>query len=78
MLILTRKKGEAISVGREIKIKVLEVANDRVTIGIDAPTNVKILRTELYEEIIDENRQAVSNLQIPEDLFNIKKTIDKT
>jgi carbon storage regulator len=70
MLILTRKKGEGISVGREIKIKVLEVANDRVTLGIDAPTNVKILRTELYEEIIDENRQALHFFQqIPEILF---------
>ncbi|NLC62815.1 MAG: carbon storage regulator CsrA [Thermoanaerobacterales bacterium] len=69
MLILSRKKGEAISVGRDIDIKILEVSNDRVVLGIDAPVSVKILRTELYEEIINENRQAIGQYhQIPEGL----------
>ncbi|MGI6485473.1 MAG: carbon storage regulator CsrA [Tepidanaerobacteraceae bacterium] len=69
MLILSRKKGEAISVGRDIDIKILEVSNDRVVLGIDAPVSVKILRTELYEEIINENRQAIGQFhQIPEGL----------
>jgi len=58
MLILSRKKGEAISIGKDIVIRVVGIEGDNVKLGIDAPKNMKILRTELYEEIIDENREA--------------------
>ncbi|MDN5331224.1 MAG: carbon storage regulator [Tepidanaerobacteraceae bacterium] len=60
MLILSRKTGQSISIGRDITIKILLIEGDRVQIGITAPRNMKVLRTELYEEIVDENRQAVN------------------
>jgi len=45
VLVLTRKPGQSIKVG-EVVIKVLNVSGNRVKIGIDAPSEVRISRTE--------------------------------
>ena len=47
MLVLTRKTGEAITIGDDIHICVLEVDGNRTRIGIDAPRSVPVMRTEL-------------------------------
>jgi len=47
MLVLTRKMGEEIVIGDNIKLVVNRIAGNRVTIGIDAPGCVAILRGEL-------------------------------
>ncbi len=59
MLVLTRKAGEGIVIGDDITIKVIEMKGGGVRIGIDAPKNRKIYRQEVYDRIIQENRQAV-------------------
>ena len=55
MLVLTRKSGEAINVGDEITVTVLEIRGNQVRLGIQAPLDVAIHRTELYEKIKIEN-----------------------
>ena len=55
MLVLTRKSGEAINVGDDITVTVLEVRGSQVRLGIQAPLNVIIHRKELYEKIRSEN-----------------------
>ncbi len=52
MLVLTRKPREEIRIGDGIKITVLRVKGQSVRIGIEAPNDVRIIRTEL--EIVDE------------------------
>lgn len=47
MLSLTRKIGEKLHVGNDITIEVRRVTGNRVTLSIDAPRNVCILRSEL-------------------------------
>jgi carbon storage regulator len=47
MLVLTRKIGEAIRVGDEVTIEVLEVRGGRVRLGITAPSDVGVHRSEL-------------------------------
>lgn len=47
MLVLTRKMGEEIVIGDNIKLVVSRIAGNRVTLGINAPGNVTILRGEL-------------------------------
>ena len=47
MLILSRKVGERIVIGNDITVVVNRVAGDRVTLGLEAPANVHILRGEL-------------------------------
>ncbi|MCL2539706.1 MAG: carbon storage regulator CsrA [Oscillospiraceae bacterium] len=49
MLVLTRKPGESFFIGDEVKITVQSIRGDGVRIAIDAPREVKILRSELKE-----------------------------
>lgn len=63
MLILTRKAGESILIGDNLEIKVLEIYDGRIKIGIDAPRDVKVLRKEVLatiDENIEASRQQVS------------------
>ncbi len=58
MLILTRKSGESITIGDDVKITVVEVKGKQVRIGIDAPRSYMIHREEVYLNIQEENRRA--------------------
>ena len=58
MLILNRRPGESIAIGEQILVTVVEVSGDRVKIGIEAPQRIVILRQELCEAVIEENRAA--------------------
>jgi carbon storage regulator len=49
VLVLSRKIGERIHVGDDIIIEVRRVAGNRVTLAVDAPPDVRILRSELQE-----------------------------
>ena len=59
MLVLTRKPGETITIGDDIKIYVQEIRGNQVKIGIKAPSNVAVHREEVYIRIQDENLDAV-------------------
>jgi carbon storage regulator CsrA len=50
MLVLTRRQGESIKIGEDIRITVLQSLGRKVRIGIEAPDNVKIVRNELGPE----------------------------
>lgn len=60
MLILTRKIEEKIRIGDGIEIKVLEIRNNQVKLGITAPPNTSILRDEVYARIQEQNRLAAN------------------
>jgi carbon storage regulator len=47
MLVLSRKIGERLVIGDNITVVVSRVAGNRVTLGIEAPTDVRIIRGEL-------------------------------
>jgi carbon storage regulator len=58
MLVLTRKLGENIRIGDDVKVYVLEVRSGQVKLGIDAPQGVDIHREEIYARIERERRKA--------------------
>jgi carbon storage regulator len=58
MLILTRKIGESITIGDQIRIYVIDVKGRQVRLGIEAPTETTVHRSEVYEKVIEENRLA--------------------
>jgi len=58
MLVLTRKSGEGIIIGDDIKITVVELKGGGVRIGIDAPREMKIHRQEVFDRIKQENKEA--------------------
>ena len=80
MLIISRKKNEGVSVNGNIDITIVDIQGDKVRIGIEAPSEVKIVRNELLEtENI--NREAaqskvkpdVKKLKAIEDILKNKK-----
>lgn len=54
MLVLSRKAGESIDVGDDVKVTVISVKGRRVRLGIEAPGDVRILRTEVDVILDDE------------------------
>ena len=58
MLVLIRRRGEAIVVGDDVKIVVLEVNGDQVRLGVEAPRAVTVHREEVYQEILAQNERA--------------------
>ncbi len=58
MLILSRKAEESIIINDDIEIKIVNIEDNKVKVGIKAPKDVKIYRSEVYEEILKENKSA--------------------
>ncbi len=58
MLILTRKLGESITIGDDIRVTILECQNKQVKLGIIAPKDIKVHREEIFEKIQEENKKA--------------------
>ena len=54
MLVLTRKLGQSITIGDDIEVKVIAVHGKFVRLGIEAPSEVPVYRTEIYLEIHQE------------------------
>jgi carbon storage regulator len=59
MLVLSRRESERIRLGDSIVVTVVKVAGDRVRLGIEAPSDVLVLRDEL------ERRAAVKPILLP-------------
>jgi carbon storage regulator len=57
MLVLTRKDKQSIMIGDDIKVMVLSNDGTKVRLGIQAPSNVSIHRTEIYLEIQAQGRE---------------------
>jgi carbon storage regulator len=61
MLVLTRKPNQSIMIGDDIEVSVLSVVGEKVRIGIHAPHDIPVFRTEIYVEIQrDQGEQANS------------------
>ncbi len=60
MLALTRKKGESIMIGNNIKVSILEVRGDQVKLGIAAPKEIPVYRDEVYIQIQKENQEGMT------------------
>ncbi len=76
MLVLNRKVGESIIIGENIEVRILEISDGKLKIGIEAPRDITILRKEVYDEIKAENQKSLeteANLNILDILGEIKK-----
>jgi len=64
VLVLTRKSGESIHIGEDIRVTILSVQGQSVKVGILAPREVAIPREEIYEKIVEENQLAASRASL--------------
>ncbi len=58
MLILHRRRTEALHIGKDIRIVVLESDGGGARLGIEAPQDVQILREEILQQVRAENLRA--------------------
>ena len=71
MLALSRKINESIMIGHDIEITVLEIKGEQVKLGINAPKSVPLYRKEIYVQIQEANKEAVSTDASPDVLKNM-------
>jgi carbon storage regulator len=74
MLVLSRKEGEKLVVGENITIVISKISGNRVTIGIEAPRDVKVVRGELEREqapVVERDLQPSEN-----QVFHLRLKID--
>jgi carbon storage regulator len=64
MLVLTRRPGERIRIGEDIEVVVVSVRGDGVRLGLIAPKSVSICRSELIEQVSEENVAAAQSAAV--------------
>jgi carbon storage regulator len=77
VLSLARRTGQKIRIGEDIVLVVREIRGRQVKLGIEAPSHVRVLREEIYEELCQANRVAAQSQEIPEALRMLRKTKDR-
>ena len=77
MLILTRRPGESLYLGDDIRITVLGMQGKQIKLGLQVPAEMTVYREEVYKRVIEENQQALAasteDLMVAANLWN-KKT----
>lgn len=64
MLVLTRRKDEAIIIGDNIRVTVVEIRGDRVKLGFEAPGEVTVHREEIHQRIAADDRHAFATVSL--------------
>ena len=67
MLVLTRRCGESVTIGPDVRVVVLGLKSGQVRLGIEAPRSVAVHREEVYVRIQEENRLAAKTHVVPID-----------
>lgn len=73
MLILSRRQGESIVVGHDVVITVMEVRGNQVRIGVEAPHTLQVHRGEVYEQVVEANREAVKGLDRSSEVLKARR-----
>jgi carbon storage regulator len=60
VLVFTRKRGQSVTIGDGIEIRVLSVGRDGVRLGVSAPPDVAVHRREIYDQIREANASAAA------------------
>jgi carbon storage regulator len=58
MLVLTRREGECLRIGPDIRLTVVSIASGQVRIGVEAPDHVFVHREEVWQRLEEANREA--------------------
>lgn len=66
MLVLSRKRGEAVIVGDDVAITVLAIQGNQVRIGVSAPRSVSVHREEIYLRIAAEREDREQSVELAE------------
>jgi carbon storage regulator len=73
MLVLSRKKGEVITIGKSVTVQIVNIDRGVVSLGIVAPKNIPVHRKEVFDAIVEQNKQAL----ITNNIQDFKKAISE-
>jgi carbon storage regulator len=73
MLVLSRRLGETLIIGDDVKITVLGISGNQVRVGIAAPKDVSVHREEVYNRIQTEQPEQITDKQ-----HKVKKKVEPT
>jgi carbon storage regulator len=59
MLILSRRPGESVHVGDDIKITILSIKGQQIKLGLDVPEHMPVYREEIYLKVQTQNASAL-------------------
>ncbi len=76
MLVLARKTDESILIGDNIRVKVIAIEKGVVKLGIEAPSDVTIIRDELAQDVAEMNKEALHSVD-EQELGALSKLIKK-
>jgi carbon storage regulator len=74
MLVIRRKAAESLLIGDDIEIEILEIANGQVKIGITAPREIPVVRSEIrVTQSQNEQAAAISSAVLDQLLLNLRE-----
>lgn len=76
MLVLSRRPGEALRIGTELRVRVISISGRHVRLGIEAPDHVSVHREEVFESIARANREAAREPESLEPLLALPGPVD--
>ncbi|MBI4213665.1 MAG: carbon storage regulator [Chloroflexi bacterium] len=65
MLVLSRRVSESIQIGEGILVSIVRIEGDRVRVGITAPSDIRVVRSELLAAVVEENLRAAQAPTVP-------------
>jgi carbon storage regulator len=75
MLVLTRKPGETVVIGGDIRLTVVSLGPGRVKLGVEAPKWMSVDRGEVHERKVAEDRAGMVEVEIPVELLGDGTTV---
>ena len=66
MLILSRRVGESIMIGDDVRVTILGIKGGQIRVGVDAPKSISVHRQEVYERLRRENTVSIAVLKAVE------------
>jgi len=61
MLVLTRKSGEKIRIGKDIIVSIVGKVHGPIKLGIEAPREISVYREEIYQSVMNTNIRSIAN-----------------
>ena len=76
MLVVSRKRNEAIMIGDGVEVRVLRAGREAVRLGITAPPHVAVYRREIYDQIRAANATAAGTAATPDSVDLLRRRIE--
>jgi carbon storage regulator len=77
VLVVSRKRNEAIMIGDGVEVRVLRTGREAVRLGITAPPHIAVYRREIYDQIRAANATAAGSAATPDVVDQLRRRIDK-